>query len=41
MDIIKWVVCVDEKRALVEQGCGVAAQAGDASIGQGGIRFIV
>jgi len=36
-----WVVCVDEKRALIEQGCGVAAQAGDSSIGQGGIRFMI
>ena len=26
MDIIHWMVCVDEKRALVEQGGGVAAQ---------------
>jgi len=34
-------VCVDEKRTLVEQGCGVAAQAGDSSIGQGGIHFII
>jgi hypothetical protein len=41
MDIIHWVVCVDEKRTLVEQGCGVAAQAGDSSIGQGGIHFII
>ena len=41
MDIIHWVVCVDEKRALVEQGCGVAAQTGDSSVGQGGIRFII
>jgi len=39
--IIHWVVCVDEKRSLVEQGCGIAAQAGDSSIGQGGIRFII
>jgi len=41
MDIIHWVVCVEEKGALVEQGCGVAAQAGDSSVGQGGIRFII
>jgi len=41
MDIIHWVVCVDEKRALIEEGCGVAAQAGDSSKGQGGIRFII
>ena len=41
MDIIHWVVCADEKRALVKQGCGVTAQAGDSSIGQGGIRFII
>jgi len=41
MDIIHWVVCVDEKRTLVEQGCGVAAQAGDSSIGQGGIHLII
>jgi len=41
MDIIHWVVCVDEERALIEQSCGVAAQAGDSSIGQGCIRFII
>jgi len=41
MDIIHWVVRVDEKRALVEQGCGVAAQAGDSLIGQSSIRFMI
>jgi len=41
MDIIHWVVCVDEKKALIEQGCVVAVEAGDSSIGKGGIRFII
>ena len=41
INIIHWVVCVDEKRVLVEQGCGVTAQSGDSSVGQGGIRFII
>ena len=37
MDIVHWVVCVDEKRVLVEQDCGVVAQVGDSSVGYGGI----
>ena len=41
MDIIHWTVCVDEKRALVKQGSGVAAQAGDSAVGQASIRFII